>query len=154
MSSGFNIRRSGIEHNRTLGYEICKRWSIKKGGDVKPLLQLFHDDATITTMVDPDLLPESATPRTKKQFGQFVNFATRDQGLTLELRGITAQEERFALEFVSNAVVNGHIYKNNCHGLFEVRDDKISAARMYGDTLLASKWQEWIKEGKEANGEN
>jgi hypothetical protein len=39
-----------IEANEKLAYEICHRWSIEVGGDVEPFFELFHDDATFTTM--------------------------------------------------------------------------------------------------------
>lgn len=149
MVWGTDSKRTGVEHNRTLAYEVCKRWNIPKGGDVKPLLELFHDDATFTNMARSDNFPELGGTRTKEQFEEFLGASVQNRAINLQLRGITAQEDRLALECTSDMHVNGHHYNNTYHYLFEIRDGKIAHARFYLDTFLTKKLFEWIAETSE-----
>ncbi|KKP07824.1 hypothetical protein THAR02_00032 [Trichoderma harzianum] len=77
------------------------------------------------------------------------NWAEHNRAINLQLRGITAQEDRFALECTSDMHVNGHHYNNTYHYLFETRDGKIAHPRFYLDTFLTKKLFEWVAETSE-----
>jgi len=143
-----------IEANRQLAHEIIKRWSIDIGGDVEPYFELFHDDATFTTMAQKGMLPILAGTLDKQGFRDWVYKETRVSATKLKIEGITADEDRLALEASSDMVCNGHSYKNSYHWLFEIRDGKISAARYYLDTLFAKQAMEWMQEAEDAAGKS
>lgn len=139
-----------VEANRQLAYKIVETWSIDVGGDVDLFFDLFHDDATFTTMAQKGMLPILAGTLDKKGFRDWVYKETRVAATKLKVEGITADENRLALEASSDMVVNGNSYKNCYHWLFEIRDGKISAARFYLDTLFAKKAIEWVEEAEAA----
>ncbi|KAH6955740.1 hypothetical protein BKA56DRAFT_603573 [Ilyonectria sp. MPI-CAGE-AT-0026] len=135
-----------VEFNRKLAYTICERWSIPKGGDVEPFFDLFHDDAEFTTMVNKDMLPRLGGTLTKGEFRHWVFYETRLTASNVNVAGVTADENRVAVEAYSNMEVQGKAYKNSYHWLFEVKDGKISKARFYLDTLFAKQAIEWMDE--------
>lgn len=140
------------ENNRTLAHQIIDRWSIEKGGDVDPFFDLFHDDATFTTMAQKDMFPILAGTLDKKGFRDWVYKETRVGATKLKCEGITADENRLALEASSDMVINGNSYKNVYHWLFEINDGKISAARFYLDTLFAKQAIDWVADAEKAQG--
>ncbi|KIW31164.1 uncharacterized protein PV07_02833 [Cladophialophora immunda] len=146
MGSLASDRLEKIEYNRKLAYKICETWSVPKGGDVDPFFDLFHDDASFTTMAQKGMLPRLAGTLDKKGFRDWVYHESRITDLSVKVEGITADENRLALEASSNMNVNGNSYNNYYHWLFEIQDGKISAARFYLDTLFAKKAMEWMEE--------
>ncbi|KAL2061492.1 hypothetical protein VTL71DRAFT_6869 [Oculimacula yallundae] len=134
------------EFNRQLAGDICKKWSVPKGGDVEPFFALFHDDATFTTMAKPELFPRLGGTKTKEEFKEWVYHESRLTDLVVNCEGVTADADRVAVEASSTMSVNGNEYNNLYHWLFEVKDGKISAARFYLDTLFAKKAIEWMSE--------
>lgn len=135
-----------VEANRKLGYELTKRWCIPKGGDVEPFFELFHDDAICETMVKRELFPELGGTMTKQQFRDYVHAESRNAELKVRVVGTTAEPNRVAVEADSDMELNGHIYQNVYHWLFETRDGKVTHAKFYLDTLLARKFVDWLKE--------
>jgi ketosteroid isomerase-like protein len=141
-----------VEYNRKLAHEICDKWSIEIGGDVDPFFDLFHDDASFTTIAQKGMLPILAGTLDKKGFRDWVYKETRVSATKVWVEGITADEDRLAVEAASDMTVNGNSYKNRYHWLFEIQGGKISAARFYLDTLFAKKAMEWVDEAEVATG--
>lgn len=137
-----------IDANRKLAFEICERWSVKKGGEVEPYFQLFHDDATFTTIAQKGMFPILAGTLTKDEFRAWVFKESRVGDVKVQVEGITADEDRLALEASSDMVINGNSYCNRYHWLFEIKDGKISAARFYLDTLFAKEAMKWVDEAE------
>jgi len=133
-----------VEYNKKFAYTICEKWSVPKGGDVEPFLALFHDDAGFTTIAQKSLLPELGGRKTKDEFRQFIFRESRATDINVWVEGVTADENRIAVEAASDMNINGNTYRNAYHWLFEMRDGKISDARFYFDTLFAAKAIEWI----------
>jgi uncharacterized protein len=132
--------------DEALAHEICKRWSVPKGGDVEPFFDLFHKDATFDTMAKRDLFPEVGGRMNWQQFHDYVYNESRWTDLRVQVVGTTAQVNRLAVEADGKMDVKGKIYNNVYHWVFELRDGKISAARFYLDTLYAKQFVEWLKE--------
>jgi ketosteroid isomerase-like protein len=62
-----------------------------------------------------------------------------DGGMTMEVKGITAQGERVAVETESLAKLkNGRVFNNQYHFLFVVKDGKITSIKEYNDTAHAN----------------
>lgn len=74
-------------------------------------------------------------------------FRTRfDSNLKVNVSGVTAEEDRVAVEAVSHGELkNGKIYSNTYHFLFVFRDGKICLTKEYNDTAYAAAALErWI----------
>lgn len=145
-------RIAAIDANKKLACEICEKWSVKKGGDVDPFFDLFHDDATFTTIAQKGMLPVLAGTLDKAAFRDWVFKESRVGDVSVKVEGVTADENRLALEASSNMEINGHSYCNRYHWLFEVQNGKIAAARFYLDTLFAKQAMEWVDEAEVAQG--
>lgn len=147
-------RLAKIDANKKLAYEICQKWSVKKGGDVDPFFDLFHDDATFTTIAQEGMLPRLAGTLDKAAFRDWVFKESRVGDVSVKVEGITADEDRLALEASSNMVINNNSYCNRYHWLFEMKEGKISAARFYLDTLFAKEAMRWVDEAEVAQKAN
>lgn len=61
-------------------------------------------------------------------------------GIQLEIRTMTAEEDRISVEAQGSAVsIAGEPYNNTYHMMFVIRDGRIKTAREYMDTKLADK---------------
>lgn len=61
-----------------------------------------------------------------------------DGGIGFTVHTLTAEEDRVAAEVESHApLVNGRVYNNHYHMLFEIRDGKIAVVKEYADTAHA-----------------
>ncbi|KIW90816.1 uncharacterized protein Z519_08599 [Cladophialophora bantiana CBS 173.52] len=147
-----NARLARIDANKKLAYEICEKWSVPKGGDVDPFFALFHDNATFTTIAQKDMFPRLAGTLDKAAFRDWVFKESRVGDVKVTVEGITADEDRLALEASSQMEINGNSYCNRYHWLFEIEDGKISAARFYLDTLFAKEAMRWVDEAEVAQG--
>ena len=143
-----NDRLAKIEANTKLAYEICKTWSVPKGGDVEPFFAFFHDMTTPHSRpwLRRNFYLNWRERMNKQGFREWGFNESRITDLSVKVEGITASEDRLALEASSNMEVNGNSYCNVYHWLFEIREGKISAARFYLDTLFAEKAIEWMEE--------
>ena len=149
-----SARLAKIDDNKKLAYEICKKWSVPKGGDVDPFFDLFHDDATFTTIAQKGMLPLLAGTLDKKAFRDWVYKESRVADVAVKVEGVTADEDRLAVEASSSMTMNGHPYNNRYHWLFEIKEGKISAARFYLDTLFAKEAMRWVDEAEAAAASN
>ena len=62
-----------------------------------------------------------------------------DGGMTMEVKGVTTEGERVAVETASFAKLkNGRVFNNQYHFLFIVKDGKITAIKEYNDTAHAN----------------
>lgn len=149
-SSTDSERLAKIDANTQLAYEICKTWSVRKGGDVEPFFDLFYDDATFTTIAQKGMLPRLAGTLDKAAFRDWVFKESRVGDVNVKVEGITASEDRLALEASSSMEINGNSYCNKYHWLFEIKEGKIAAARFYLDTLFAKEAMRWVDEAEQA----
>ncbi len=68
-----------------------------------------------------------------------ISRSTMPDGIAMAVTGSAADDDRVAIEAESNGrFVDGRIYSNIYHFLFEIRDGKVSAVREYMDTAYAS----------------
>ncbi len=83
---------------------------------------------------------ELSGPKTKTQFVELLGMmgAVMPNGMRLTIKGVTAEEDRVAIEAESyGELTNGRVYNNQYHFLIEVREGKIQNIREYADTLHA-----------------
>lgn len=150
INDAMTERLRKIDENHKLAYKICEHWSVKKGGDVEPFFDLFHDDATFTTIAQKGMLPLLAGTLSKDEFRAWVFKESRIGDVSVKVEGTTASEDRLAVEASSDMNINGNSYCNRYHWLFEIKDGKISAARFYLDTLFAKQAMQWVEEAEAA----
>lgn len=118
--------------------ELARRFvdAISKG-DIDTIHRSFADDGTVWTL---GTMPISGT-YTKDQ----VSTASRrvlelfPKGLKMTIKGITAEDDRVAIEAVSHGIhSSGREYSNTYHFLMRARDGKIVEWREYMDTMHAN----------------
>lgn len=117
----------GLENNKQL---VRKLFEEMNTGDIHRYLALLPDDYTHTV---PGKSAFAGT-RTKAQLAEaFQGLAMMfPKGLKMTLKGMIAEGDRVAVEAESyGETIDGNVYNNEYHWLFEFRDGKIRAAREY-----------------------
>ena len=80
--------------------------------------------------------------RTKKEVISFAQniLSAFPTGITFNITGITAENERVAVEISGKAIhASGETYNNQYHFLLRIKDGKILELKEYMDTQLAAK---------------
>ena len=101
-------------------------------------LDFYTDDSIIWTAGNNSI----GGTRTKKEI---INFAQNilsafPSGITFNITGMTAEEEKVAVEISGEAVhASGQTYNNQYHFLLRIKDGKILELKEYMDTQLAAK---------------
>ena len=106
-------------------------------GNAAAALDALSDSATWWIQGN---FPLSGT-RTKAQFVELLGQlgAAIDGGLSLRVKGVTAEGDRVAVEAESFAKMkNGKTYQNTYHFLFIVKSGKIESVKEYLDTIHAN----------------
>lgn len=104
--------------------------------DTAAIAKLYADDAVLWTAGS---MPLSGTfNKTQALQGMDGVLSLFPDGLKFTITGITAEDERVAIEAGSyGRHVNGKIYNNHYHFLMIVRDGKVAMLKEYMDTMHA-----------------
>jgi hypothetical protein len=101
-------------------------------------LDFYTDDSIIWTAGNNSI----GGTRTKEEI---INFAQNilsafPSGITFNITGMTAEEEKVAVEISGEAIhASGQTYNNQYHFLLRIQDGKILELKEYMDTQLAAK---------------
>ena len=101
-------------------------------------LDFYTDDSIIWTAGNNSI----GGTRTKKEI---INFAQNilsafPSGISFNITGMTAEEEKVAVEVSGEAIhASGQTYNNQYHFLLIIKGGKISELKEYMDTQLAAK---------------
>jgi uncharacterized protein len=101
-------------------------------------LDFYTDDSIIWTAGNNSI----GGTRTKEEI---INFAQNilsafPSGITFNITGMTAEEEKVAVEISGEAIhASGQTYNNQYHFLLRIKDGKILELKEYMDTQLAAK---------------
>ena len=101
-------------------------------------LDFYNDDSVIWTAGDNDI----GGTRTKKEIIDFAQgiLAAFPSGITFNITGITAENERVAVEVSGDAIhASGQPYNNQYNFLLTIKNGKILELKEYMDTQLAAK---------------
>ena len=101
-------------------------------------LDFYNDDSIIWTAGDNDI----GGTRTKKEIVDFAEgiLAAFPTGIIFNITGITAENERVAVEVSGEAVhASGKPYNNKYHFLLTIKNGKILELKEYMDTQMAAK---------------
>ena len=101
-------------------------------------LDFYNDDSIIWTAGDNSI----GGTRTKQEIVDFAQgiLSAFPEGIKFNITGITAENERVAVE-VSGAAIHasGEHYNNKYHFLLKIKNGKILELKEYMDTQLAAK---------------
>ncbi len=123
-----------VEENKQIAQEFFAALS---RADRTAIAKLYSDDATLWTAGS---LPFSGT-FTKAQAleGMGAILGLFPEGLQFTITGMTAEDERVAIEAESRGHhINGKMYHNQYHFLMIIRDGKVAAFKEYMDTMHAN----------------
>lgn len=127
----------GVEGNKDIAGELVRALSRP---EPRSLNSLLHEDAVWTVMADPDSFPVKG-PMSRKTFVEHMRQFHRlaPNGIEIAITGMTAEDNRVAVEAMSHAVLsNGRILNQVYHFLFEIEGDLVVNAREYIDTAHGS----------------
>jgi len=118
--------------------EITKEFfeALSSGSD--KYLDFYTDESIIWTAGNNSI----GGIRTKKEVVSFAQniLSAFPTGITFNITGITAENERVAVEISGEAIhASGAIYNNQYHFLLRIKDRKILELKEYMDTQLAAK---------------
>ena len=124
------------EHNKAVAYDFFARFS---ASDLAGALAMMSDDATWLIPGKPDRMPTAGLYSKERITRLFHAMLKQLQGgLTMTVKGATAEGDRVALEVESQGdLKNGRLYRQDYHFLMAFRDGKICAVREYLDTQHA-----------------
>ena len=101
-------------------------------------LNYYNDDAIIWTAGDNSI----GGTRTKQEIVDFAQgiLSAFPDGIKFNITGITAENERVAVEVSGEAIhASGKNYNNKYHFLLKIKNGKILELKEYMDTQLAAK---------------
>tara|TARA_Y100001970_G_scaffold98583_1_gene123998 strand:- start:27112 stop:27510 length:399 start_codon:yes stop_codon:yes gene_type:complete len=101
-------------------------------------LDFYNDDSIIWTAGDNAI----GGTRTKKEIIDFAQgiLAAFPTGISFNITGITAENERVAVEVSGESIhASGEAYNNKYHFLLKIKNGKILELKEYMDTQLAAK---------------
>ena len=101
-------------------------------------LDFYNDDSIIWTAGDNAI----GGTRTKREIIDFAQgiLSAFPSGIIFNITGITAENERVAVEVSGEAIhVSGKPYNNKYHFLLTIKNGKILELKEYMDTQLAAK---------------
>ena len=118
--------------------EITKEFfeALSTGSD--QYLDFYTDESIIWTAGNNAI----GGTRTKKEVVSFAQniLSAFPTGITFNITGITAENERVAVEISGKAIhASGETYNNQYHFLLRIKDGKILELKEYMDTQLAAK---------------
>ena len=101
-------------------------------------LDFYNDDSIIWTAGDNAI----GGTRSKKEIIDFAQgiLAAFPKGISFNITGITAENERVAVEVSGESThASGEAYNNKYHFLLKIKNGKILELKEYMDTQLAAK---------------
>jgi ketosteroid isomerase-like protein len=118
--------------------EIATEFFNSLSSGTEGYLDFYTDDSTIWTAGDNAI----GGTRTKEEVIEFAQgiLAAFPNGITFNITGMTAEDDRVAVEVSGESIhASGQPYNNRYHFLLIIRDGKIIQLKEYMDTQLAAK---------------
>ena len=99
----------------------------------------FYNDETIIWTAGENAIGGTRTKKEIVDFAQGI-LSAFPNGIKFNITGITAENERVAVEVSGEAIhASGELYNNKYHFLLKIQHGKILELKEYMDTQLASK---------------
>ena len=125
---------STIKKNKEIAIKFFE--ALSSGSEA--YLDFYNDDSIIWTAGNNAI----GGTRTKKEIIDFAQgiLAAFPTGITFNITGMTAENERVAVEVSGEAIhASGEAYNNKYHFLLTIKNGKIIELKEYMDTQLAAK---------------
>jgi hypothetical protein len=125
---------STIKENKEIAIKFFE--ALSSGSEA--YLDFYNDDSIIWTAGNNAI----GGTRTKKEIIDFAQgiLAAFPTGITFNITGMTAENERVAVEVSGEAMhASGEAYNNKYHFLLTIKNGKIIELKEYMDTQLAAK---------------
>jgi len=125
---------STIKENKEIAIKFFE--ALSSGSEA--YLDFYNDDSIIWTAGNNAI----GGTRTKKEIIDFAQgiLAAFPTGITFNITGMTAENERVAVEVNGEAIhASGEAYNNKYHFLLAIKNGKIIELKEYMDTQLAAK---------------
>ena len=125
---------SNTQENKKIAIKFFE--SLRAG--TEDYLNFYTDESVIWTAGDNAI----GGTRSKREIAEFAQgiLAAFPNGITFNIIGITAEDDRVAVEANGSAMhVSGQEYNNKYHFLLIIKDGKIMKLKEYMDTQLAAK---------------
>jgi uncharacterized protein len=125
---------SVTDQNKKITKEFFE--ALSNGSD--KYLDFYSDDSIIWTAGNNAI----GGTRTKEEVVSFAQniLSSFPNGIKFNITGITAEDERVAVEISGEAIhASGEAYNNQYHFLLRMKDGKILELKEYMDTQLAAK---------------
>lgn len=125
---------STIKENKEIAIKFFE--ALSSGSET--YLDFYNDDSIIWTAGNNAI----GGTRTKKEIIDFAQgiLAAFPTGITFNITGMTAENERVAVEVSGEAIhASGEAYNNKYHFLLTIKNGKIIELKEYMDTQLAAK---------------
>ena len=122
------------EENKDITIKFFK--ALSSGSET--YLNYYNDDSIIWTAGDNSI----GGTRTKQEIVDFAQgiLSAFPDGIKFNITGITAENERVAVEVSGEAIhASGKNYNNKYHFLLKIKNGKILELKEYMDTQLAAK---------------
>ena len=123
-----------IDQNKQITREFFE--ALSTGSD--KYLDFYTDESIIWTAGNNAI----GGTRTKAEVVSFAQniLSAFPAGITFNIKGMTAEDERVAVEINGEAIhASGETYNNKYHFLLRIKDGKILELKEYMDTQLAAK---------------
>jgi ketosteroid isomerase-like protein len=123
-----------LEENKQMARDF---FAALNRADTAAIAGMYADDAVLWTAGS---MPFSGTHNKAQavKLAQAILSAFPD-GLTLTIKGLTAEDERVAIEAESHGRhISGKMYNNQYHFLMIIRDGKVATFKEYMDTMHAN----------------
>ena len=128
-----------IEANKHVVREWVRRWN---AGDADAVAALYHEDGFSWRISGISPVSQKYSRDEIVEIIRATFARPMQQPHNIEMRYLTAEEDRVSLEFIGRAVfADGTEFVNYYHTLFFIRDGKIAKGRAYLDTWVAAQSQ-------------
>ena len=112
---------------------VEKFFGYMNNGDVAGIVSSYHDEGYVWTKGATLISGKYTKAQIQAAAGGI--FETFPEGLTFTILQMTAEDNRVAVEAISEVKhISGNIYKNEYHFLFTFKDNKLLELKEYMDT--------------------
>jgi ketosteroid isomerase-like protein len=123
--------------------ELFDAWA-KAGDDIDAFMAWFTEDVRVELMVREGQMQGVPSHYDKAAWRAQAIAESQVSKLVMDITHVLGDASGLAIEATGRLDIAGHAYENRYCFVAELRDGKISAFRMYLDTLYAAQAVQWL----------
>jgi ketosteroid isomerase-like protein len=128
---------------RQFASDLFDAWA-KAGDDVDAFMAYFTDDVRVELMVREGVMQGVPAHYDKAAWRAQAIAESQVSKLVMDITHVLGDESSLAIEAIGRLDIAGHPYENRYCYVAELRGGKISAFRIYLDTLYAAQAVQWL----------